>query len=63
MYVVGDLLLLICFAENLTAEDIEAMAEYAPAKMILAEQSFADDSALSNAHYILKDKGIELKLV
>ena len=62
-YVVGDLLLLICFAENLTAEDIEAMAEYAPAKMILAEQSFADDSALSNAHYILRDKGIELKLV
>lgn len=62
-YVVGDLLLLICFAENLTAEDIEAMAEYAPAKMILAEQSFADDTALSNAHYILRDKGIELKLV
>lgn len=63
VYVVGDLLLLICFAENITAEDIEAMAEYAPAKMILAEQSFADDSALSNAHYILRDKGIELKLV
>lgn len=62
-YVVGNLLLLICFSENLTAEDIEAMAEYAPAKMILAEQSFADDSALSNAHYILRDKQIELKLV
>jgi adenine-specific DNA-methyltransferase len=62
-YVVGDLLLLICFAENLTAEDIEAMAEYAPAKMILAEQSFDDDTALSNAHYILRDKQIELKLV
>lgn len=57
------LLLLICFAENLTAEDIEAMAEYAPAKMILAEQSFDDDTALSNAHYILRDKQIELKLV
>ncbi|MEG0693932.1 MAG: site-specific DNA-methyltransferase, partial [Oscillospiraceae bacterium] len=62
-YVVGDLLLLICFAENLTADDITAMAEYAPAKMILAEQSFADDTALSNAHYILRDKQIELKLV
>ncbi len=62
-YVVGDLLLLICFAENLTAEDIEAMAKYAPAKIILAEQSFADDTALSNAHYILRDKQIELKLV
>ncbi|WP_317854481.1 site-specific DNA-methyltransferase [Chakrabartyella piscis] len=63
VYVVGDLLLLICFAENITAEDVEAMAEYAPAKIICAEQSFADDSALSNAHYILKDKGIEMKLV
>ncbi|MEG0693910.1 MAG: DNA methyltransferase, partial [Oscillospiraceae bacterium] len=62
-YVVGNLLLLICFAENLTAEDIEAMAEYAPAKIILAEQSFADDTAISNAHYILRDKQIELKLV
>jgi len=62
-YVVGDLLLLICFAENLTAEDVEKMAEYSPEKIILAEQSFFDDSALSNAHYILKDKGIEMKLV
>lgn len=63
VYVVGDLLLLICLADNITAEDIAAMADYAPAKIICAEQSFADDSALSNAHYILRDKGIELKLV
>jgi len=62
-YVVGDLLLIICFAENLTAEDVEKMAEYSPEKIILAEQSFSDDSALSNAHYILRDKGIEMKLV
>lgn len=34
------------------------------AKLIgMAEAGFADDSALSNAHYILRDKGIELKLV
>ena len=39
------------------------MADFAPAKIICAEQGFADDSALSNAHYILKDKEIELKLV
>lgn len=63
VYVVGDLLLLICLADNITAEDIAAMADYAPAKIICAEQGFADDSALSNAHYILRDKGIELKLV
>ena len=63
VYVVGELLLLVCLADNITAEDMEAMAEYAPAKIICAESSFANDSALSNAHYILKDKQIELKLV
>ena len=49
--------------DSITAEDIEAMAQYAPAKIICAEAGFADDSALSNAHYILKDRAIELKLV
>ncbi|MBQ3427771.1 MAG: site-specific DNA-methyltransferase [Clostridia bacterium] len=62
-YVVGDMLLLICLADNITAEDIEKMADFAPAKIVCAEAGFADDSALSNAHYILKDKEIELKLV
>lgn len=63
-YSVGeDCLLLICLAENVTTEDIEAMADYAPAKIILAESSLADDTAMANAHYILKDRSIELKLV
>lgn len=62
-YVVGDMLLLICLSDNITAEDIEKMADFAPAKIVCAEQGFSDDSALSNAHYILKDKEIELKLV
>lgn len=62
-YIVGDFILMICLAEKITAEDIEAMAQYAPAKIICAEAGFADDSALSNAHYILKDRAIELKLV
>ena len=62
-YIVGDFILMICLAKNITAEDIENMAQYAPAKIICAESGFADDSALSNAHYILKDRSIELKLV
>lgn len=63
-YSVGEeCLLLICLAPNVSSEMIEAMAEYAPAKVILAEDSLADDSAMSNAHYILRDRGIELKLV
>lgn len=63
-YTVGkDCLLLICLAEEVQPEDVEAMADYAPAKVIIARDSFADDTAMSNAHYILRDRGIELKLV
>ena len=63
-YTVGDeCLLLICLAEDVRPEDVEAMAEYAPAKLIIARDSFKDDTAMANAHYILRDKGIELKLV
>lgn len=62
-YIVGDFLLMICLGNNITAEDMEEMAKYAPAKIVCAESGFADDSALSNAHYILKDRAIELKLV
>lgn len=63
VYIVGDFLLMIALFDDITAEDIEGIAAYAPAKIICAEQGFKDDTALSNAHYILKDKQIELKLV
>ena len=63
VYAVGDFLLLIALYNDITAEDIDAMAAYAPAKIVCAEQGFKDDTALSNAHYILRDKQIELKLV
>ena len=63
VYIVGDFLLMIALYDDIAAEDIDAMAAYAPAKIICAEQGFKDDSALSNAHYILRDKQIELKLV
>lgn len=64
VYAVGaDCLLLICLAENIQPTDVEAMAEYAPAKVIISRDSFTDDTAMANAYYILRDKGIELKLV
>ena len=58
-----DCLLLVCLAEDVRPEDVEAMTEYAPAKLIIARDSFKDDTAMANAHYILRDRGIELKLV
>ncbi|MPM08123.1 hypothetical protein SDC9_54435 [bioreactor metagenome] len=63
-YSVGDdCLLLLCLAENVLPEDVEQMAEYAPAKIIIARDSFVNDTAMANAYYIRRDKGIELKLV
>ena len=63
-YVVkGDSLLLVCLAADIAPEDVEAMAGYAPAKVVISRDSFANDTAMANAHYILRDRGIELKLV
>ena len=58
-----DCLLLVCLAEDVQPEDVEQMTEYAPAKIIISRDSFADDTAMANAYYILRDHGIELKLV
>lgn len=64
VYGVGDdCLLLVCLAESVQPEDVERMTEYAPAKIIISRDSFADDTAMANAYYILRDHGIELKLV
>lgn len=63
-YSIGeDCLLLICLSPDVKPEDVEQMAEYAPAKLIISRESFVDDTAMANAHYILKDHGVELKLV
>lgn len=64
-YSIGDeCLLLVCFQENISAEIIEQIVnDYLPSKIVLSEKCFADDTAMSNAHYILKEREIELKLV
>lgn len=55
--------LLICLAESIQPSDVETIAKYAAAIVVIARDSFADDTAMANAYYILRDKGIELKLV
>lgn len=59
----GDSILLVCLAADISPEDVEAMADCTPAKVVISRDSFANDTAMANAHYILRDKGIELKLV
>ena len=59
----SDSLLLVCLEANISPEDVDTMADYAPAKVVISRDSFANDTAMANAHYILRDRGIELKLV
>ena len=59
-------LVIVCIDKEyggITPEDIEAMCDLAPAKIVTSEEAFKDDTALSNAHYILKDRDIEMKLL
>jgi len=63
-YSIGeDCLLLIYLGEDVQPEDIEVMADYAPAKLIISSESFRDDTAMSNAYYILRDRSIGIKLI
>ncbi len=59
----GSSFLLVCLAANISPDDVDAMAAYCPKKVIISRDSFTNDTAVANAYYILRDKGIELKLV
>lgn len=67
VYSIGeDGLILVCLDgsnNGITPEDITAMCDLAPAKIVAAEEAFKDDIALSNAYYISKDKGAEIELL
>ena len=52
---------IVCLAPGITPEDANAMAEYAPGRIIFAEQCFEDSTAKSNVRLTLKDKGISIK--
>ena len=59
-------LVLVCLDGSnggITPEDVTAMCELSPAKIVAAEEAFKDDVALSNAFYISKDSGIEIMLL
>lgn len=60
---VADNRLLICLQPGVSAGHIEKMAVYQPQKIVIGEDALADNTAMSNAHYLLENKGIELKIV
>ena len=58
-----DCKLLICLDKGITPDDITAMCDMAPPRLVCAEEAFEDDSALSNAHYIITGRDVEMKLL
>lgn len=50
--------MLICLQSGMTAETVEKLAALRPQKIVLA-----DNSVMSNAHYLLENRAIELKIV
>ncbi|MDR0914622.1 MAG: site-specific DNA-methyltransferase [Oscillospiraceae bacterium] len=63
-YSIGEeCLLLICLAEGITPENIEKMCDYTPGKIIFSRRCMKDDTTMANAHYILQDRHIGMKLV
>ena len=63
VYKISDGEMLICLQSGITAEYIEILADLKPKKIVIAESAFVDNSTMSNAYYLLGNRGIELKVV
>ena len=62
VYGVGeDVKFIVCLATGITPEDARTMADYAPGRIVFAEQCFANSTDKSNVRLTLKDKGIAIK--
>ena len=61
VYSIDNETILICLFENVGFEDVEEMAQYAPAHIVFGEKCFADTSAVKNAKEALRDTGIDIK--
>ena len=63
VYSVDENSMLICLHPGVTAELIEMLAELVPQKIVVTENCFANNSDMSNAHYLLENRNIELKII
>ncbi len=62
VYGVGaDIKFIVCLTPGVTPEDANAMADYAPGRIIFAEQCFNTTEQKSNVRLTLKDLGISIK--
>lgn len=53
----------VCLQSGITAEHIEKIVALSPQEVVLAESALADNTAMSNAYYLLNNQGIKLKIV
>jgi len=57
----ADVKFIICLAQNISVEEAAIMAEYAPGRIIFADQCFVNSEAKSNVKLTLRDKGITIR--
>lgn len=58
-----EVLFIVCLAQHITAEDAEAMAEYAPGRIVFADGCFDSVTDASNVRLTLEGKGITIKVL
>lgn len=59
MYRVGKRYMIVCLENDVTAEDVKAIAELSPKTVVFKEEGFNDDNAKINAIYNLEKAGVE----
>jgi len=64
VYGVGaDVKFIVCLALDITVDDAAIMAEYAPGRIVFADQCFVNSEAKSNVKLTLRDKGITIRVL
>lgn len=58
-----EVLFIVCLAQHITAEDAEAMAEYAPGRIVFADGCFDSVTDASNVKLTLQNRGITIKVL
>ncbi|GHV31940.1 DNA methylase N-4 [Clostridia bacterium] len=61
--VCADVKFAVCLVQHFTPEDAEALAEYAPGRVIFADQCFDNSTDKSNVKLTLRDKGITIRVL
>jgi adenine-specific DNA-methyltransferase len=64
VYGVGaDVLFIVCIARDVTIDDAQIMADYAPGRIVFADACFNNSTDKSNVKLCLRDKGIAIRVL